>query len=130
MVPRQPNAAPNGGTISPQIMPATATPVCLMPIASPRRREILRLVWDEERASGEIATHFDVSWPAISQNLRVLEDAGLVKTRRAGKSRLYRANRARLGPLKSVLLKMWEDDLDRLAALAEGEAEAKRTRRR
>ena len=102
----------------------------LRAISSPRRREILRLVWDEERASGEIATHFDVSWPAISQNLRVLEDAGLVKTRRAGKSRLYRANRARLGPLKSVLLKMWEDDLDRLAALAEGEAEAKRTRRR
>ncbi|HEV3352582.1 MAG TPA: metalloregulator ArsR/SmtB family transcription factor [Acidimicrobiales bacterium] len=95
----------------------------LRAIASPRRREILRLVWDQERASGDIADHFDVSWPAISQNLRVLEDAGLVKTRRAGKSRLYRANRARLGPLKSLLLKMWEDDLDRLAGLAEAEAE-------
>jgi DNA-binding transcriptional ArsR family regulator len=93
----------------------------LRAIASPRRREILRLVWEEERASGDIAAHFDVSWPAISQNLRVLEDAGLVKTRRSGKSRLYRANRARLGPLKSVLLRMWEDDLDRLAALAEAE---------
>jgi DNA-binding transcriptional ArsR family regulator len=95
----------------------------LRAIASPRRREILRLVWDHERASGDIADHFDVSWPAISQNLRVLEEAGLVKTRRAGKSRLYRANRARLGPLKSLLLKMWEDDLDRLAGLAEAEAE-------
>jgi len=93
----------------------------LRAIASPRRREILRLVWDEERGSGEIAAHFDVSWPAISQNLRVLEDAGLVKTRRRGQSRLYRANRARLGPLKSVLVRMWEDDLDRLAALAEAE---------
>ena len=56
----------------------------------------------------------------------MLEDAGLLKTRRHGKSRLYRADRARLGPLKSVLLKMWESDLDRLAALAE--AEAKRAR--
>jgi DNA-binding transcriptional ArsR family regulator len=93
----------------------------LRAIASPRRREILRLVWDGERASGEIAEHFDVSWPAISQNLRVLERAGLVTTRRHGKSRLYRANRARLGPLKSVLTKMWEDDLDRLAMLAEAE---------
>ena len=98
----------------------------LRAIASPRRREILRLVWDEERSSGEIASHFDISWPAISQNLRVLEDAGLLKTRRHGKSRLYRADRAHLGPLKSVLLKMWESDLDRLAALAE--AEAKRAR--
>jgi DNA-binding transcriptional ArsR family regulator len=100
----------------------------LRAIASPRRREILRLVWDSERTSGEIAAHFDVSWPAISQNLRVLEDAGLVRTRRSGKSRFYRANRARLGPLKTVLLKMWEDDLDRLATLAEAEAEAKRAR--
>ena len=63
-----------------------------------------------------------MSWPAISQNLRVLEDAGLVKMRRAGKSRVYRANRSRLGPLKGVLTKMWEDDLDRLATLAESEA--------
>jgi len=94
----------------------------LRAIASPRRREILRLVWNQERSSGEIAAHFDISWPAISQNLRVLEDAGLVKTRRQGKSRLYRANRSRLGPLKGVLLKMWEGDLDRLAGLAEAEA--------
>src|SRR5437588_11434148 len=94
----------------------------LRAIASPRRREILRLVWDRELASGDIAAHFDVSWPAISQNLRVLEGAGLVKTRRHGQSRLYRANRARLGPLKRVLVTMWEDDLDRLATLAEAEA--------
>jgi DNA-binding transcriptional ArsR family regulator len=100
----------------------------LRAIASPRRRQILRLVWDRERASGEIAAHFDVSWPAISQNLRVLEEAGLVSTRRHGQSRLYRANRARLGPLKSVLAKMWEDDLDRLASLAEAEAQAARSR--
>ena len=93
----------------------------LRAIASPRRREILRLVWDEERASGEIAAHFDVSWPAISQNLRVLEDAGVVKCRHKGTTRLYRADRARLGPLKSVLKAMWGTDLDRLAALAEDE---------
>src|SRR5437660_11679864 len=94
-------------------------------IASRRGREILRLVWDQERSSGEIASHFDISWPAISQNLRVLEDAGLLKPRRHGKSRLYRADRARLGPLKSVLVKMWAADLDRLAELAEAEAKPK-----
>jgi|SRR5437016_2776068 len=93
----------------------------LRAIASPRRREILRLVWDRELSSGDIASQFDISWPAISQNLRVLEDAHLVRSRRCGTARLYRADRARLGPLKSVLLKMWEADLDRLAELAEDE---------
>jgi DNA-binding transcriptional ArsR family regulator len=93
----------------------------LRAIASPRRREILRLVWERELSSGDIASHFDVSWPAISQNLRVLEGAQLVRTRRCGTARLYRANRSRLGPLKAVLVKMWEADLDRLAELAEDE---------
>ena len=101
--------------------------VALRAIASPRRREILRLIWGEELSSGQIAAHFDVSWPAISQNLRVLESAGLVRTRREGTARLYRTDRARLGPLKSVLMKMWEADLDRLAVLAEDE-ERKRSR--
>lgn len=95
----------------------------LRAIASPRRREILRLVWDQERSSGDIASHFSVSWPAISQNLRVLEDVGLVRSRRCRTTRLYRADRARLGPLKAVLLKMWESDLDRLAELAEAESQ-------
>lgn len=99
----------------------------LRAIASPRRREILRLVWDTERSSGDIAAHFDISWPAISQNLRVLEDAGLVTTRRHRQTRLYRADRAALGPLRAVLAQMWERDLDRLAELAE--AEEKRIRK-
>src|SRR2546423_14586150 len=93
----------------------------LRAIASPRRREILRLVWDQERSSGEIASHFDISWPAISQNLRVLEEVGFVRTRRCRTTRLYRADRVRLGPLKTVLFKMWESDLDRLAQLAGSE---------
>ena len=94
----------------------------LKAVANPRRRAILRLVWDEERTSGEIASHFDVSWPAISQNLRVLEEAGLVRARREGVTRFYRADRARLAPLKSVLTRMWDADLTRLAELAEEEA--------
>jgi DNA-binding transcriptional ArsR family regulator len=93
----------------------------LRAIANPRRREILRLIWTRELSSGDIASRFDVSWPAVSQNLRVLEDAGLVRTRRRGTTRLYRADRARLGPLKTVLTRMWEADLDRLAQLAEDE---------
>ena len=98
----------------------------LQAIATARRREILRLVWEAELSSGDIASHFDVSWPAISQNLRVLEGAGLVRSRRCGTSRLYRADRKRLGPLKTVLRRMWEADLDRLSALAEDEERGSR----
>ncbi|HWO90951.1 MAG TPA: ArsR family transcriptional regulator, partial [Methylomirabilota bacterium] len=50
----------------------------LSALSSPRRREILRLIWSEELPAGEIAKAFDVSWPAISQNLRVLKNSGLV----------------------------------------------------
>ena len=93
----------------------------LRAVTSPRRRAILRLVWDRELSSRAIADHFDVTWPAISQNLKVLEGAGLVRARRDGTSKLYRADHARLRPLKAVLQAMWEADLDRLAELAEAE---------
>jgi DNA-binding transcriptional ArsR family regulator len=101
----------------------------LRAVASPRRRRILRLVWNDELSSGEIASHFDISWPAISQNLRVLTDAGLVKCRHAGTTRYYRADRQRARPLTAVLKAMWESDLDRLAGLAEGETKATKRKR-
>ena len=99
----------------------------LSALSSPRRREILRLVWAEELAAGEIAKAFDVSWPAISQNLRVLKNAGLVRERRAGTSRLYRADRSALRPLEAYLRRMWTRDIDRLRLLAEAE-ERKRSK--
>jgi DNA-binding transcriptional ArsR family regulator len=95
----------------------------LQVIAEPRRREILRIVWDEEVAAGDIAARFDVSFPAVSQHLAVLREAGFVSMRRVGTRRLYRADRQRLGDLADVLQRMWASTLDELATLAE-EAEA------
>jgi DNA-binding transcriptional ArsR family regulator len=97
----------------------------LQVIAEPRRREILRLVWDDEVSAGDIAAQFDVSFPAVSQHLAVLRRAGFVSVRRDGQRRLYRADRERLGALADVLQRMWTSALDDLAALAE-EAEATR----
>ena len=97
----------------------------LLALASPRRREILRLVWNGELSAGDIARRFDVSWPAISQNLRVLQDAGLVRQRRVGTSRLYRADREALRPLEAYLRKMWARKIDRLRLLAEAEEKRK-----
>lgn len=83
-------------------------------ISSPRRREILRLVWERELPAGDIAARFDVSWPAVSQNLAVLRKAGLVTERRDANRRYYRATVRRWGSLASVLEEMWSRDLSRL----------------
>jgi DNA-binding transcriptional ArsR family regulator len=88
-------------------------------VAHPQRREILRLVWDSELPSREIATHFEVTWQAVSHNLRVLREAGLLSERRVGTRRLYRADRARLGPLEAVLKDLWRRDLERLDQVVE-----------
>ena len=91
----------------------------LQVVAEPRRRAILRLVWDEEVAAGEIAARFDVSFAAVSQHLGVLRQAGLVTVRREGTRRLYRADRAALGRLGQLLEQLWSSQLDELTALAE-----------
>jgi DNA-binding transcriptional ArsR family regulator len=90
-------------------------------IAEPRRRDILRLVWETELAAGEIAAHFAVTRPAISQHLKVLRDAGLVTERRAGTRRLYRARPEGLAELRSFLGEFWSTQLDRLKHAAEDE---------
>ena len=93
----------------------------LQVVAEPRRREILRLVWDRELSAGQIAQSFDVSFPAVSQHLGVLRTAGFVSVRRAGKQRYYRANHKALGPLRPALEEMWSASLDRLVTLIEQE---------
>src|SRR5436189_4856779 len=94
----------------------------LKAIAEPRRREILRLVWNAEASSGEIAAHFDVTGPAVSQHLKVLREAGLVTERRDGTRHLFSANRDALRELGEYLSWMWDDGLADLKIAAENEA--------
>jgi DNA-binding transcriptional ArsR family regulator len=61
----------------------------LTALADPTRREIVALLAHGERAAGELAEGFPVSRPAISRHLRVLREAGLVRSRTEGKRRLY-----------------------------------------
>ena len=93
----------------------------LKAIANPYRREILRLVWDAELPSGAIAERFDVTWPSISRNLKVLKGAGLVRERRDGNVHYYRADRKATKPVEAMLRQMWESGLDRLAEAARAE---------
>jgi DNA-binding transcriptional ArsR family regulator len=98
-------------------------------IAAPRRRAILRLVRSEELSAGEIAAHFDVTRPAVSQHLRVLKDAALLTERRDGARRLYRARPEGLAELRAFVEDFWDDGLDRLRREAEAE-ERRRSRGR
>ena len=95
----------------------------LAAMASPRRREILRLVWRDERAAGDIhAAMPDVTFGAVSLQLRVLSEAGLVTSRAEGRQRFYKVRRERLGDVGRMLESMWSDALWKLKLHAEFEA--------
>ena len=93
----------------------------LKAIAEPRRRRILMLVRDGELSAGEIASHFEISRPAVSQHLTVLREAGLVDERRNGTRRLYRARPEGLAELKAFLEGFWDERLEMLRRDAEQE---------
>jgi DNA-binding transcriptional ArsR family regulator len=93
----------------------------LKAIAGPRRRQILSLVRDGELSAGEIAAHFDVTRPAVSQHLNVLKEAGLVSERRNGTRRLYRARPEGLAQLRDFLEQFWGERLETLKQEAERE---------
>ena len=88
-------------------------------IAEPRRREILTLIQEHELPAGQIASHFEVTRPAISQHLRVLVDAGLVTERRQGTRRLYRARPEGLAELREYFEGFWGGRLWLLKQAAE-----------
>jgi DNA-binding transcriptional ArsR family regulator len=86
----------------------------LRALSDPGRRRILTLVRDVEHSAGEIAAEFTTSWPAVSQHLRVLKEAGLVTERREGTRRLYRARPEGLDDVRAFLDEFWDDKLERL----------------
>jgi DNA-binding transcriptional ArsR family regulator len=100
----------------------------LRAIAAPRRRQILTLVREDELSAGEIASHFDITRPAISQHLNVLKEAGLVSERRNGTRRLYRARPDGLAELKEFLEEFWDVRLQALKREAEKEERKKNGR--
>lgn len=98
----------------------------LSAVASPRRQEILRLVWRQELTAGAIHRSMpDVTFGAVSLQLRSLLDAGLLEARVDKRNRLYRARPQALGALAGMLERMWDDKLWRLKL----EAELEETRR-
>jgi DNA-binding transcriptional ArsR family regulator len=102
----------------------------LVAIASPRRRELLRLVWDGEQSAGDLHRAMpDVTFGAVSLQLRELADAGAVNVRRSGRNRWYRADKRALAPVSELLEGMWTDALWKLKLAAELEETRRGPRR-
>ncbi len=92
-------------------------------MGDPTRRQVLELLRDGEHAVVELAAELPVSRPAVSQHLRVLKGAGLVKERREGTRHLYRVDPEGLAILRTYLERMWDDSLAAFKAAAEQDGE-------
>ena len=89
-------------------------------LGDPTRRAVLELVRSRERSVGDIAERLPVSRPAVSQHLRVLREAGLVRDRREGTRRLYRVDPEGLAAARGYLERFWDARLDAFVAAAGG----------
>ncbi len=86
-------------------------------LADPTRRRIVELLAEREREAGEIASHFDVSRPAVSRHLRVLREHGLVRARSDAQRRIYSLDPRPLAEIDAWLDKyrvFWTNRLDAL----------------
>jgi DNA-binding transcriptional ArsR family regulator len=92
-------------------------------LADPTRRAVLDQLRGGARSVGEIAAQLPVSRPAVSQHLKVLKDAGLVRDEPRGTARIYRIHAEGLRELRDWLDGFWGDALENFKAYAEGEDE-------
>jgi DNA-binding transcriptional ArsR family regulator len=92
-------------------------------LGDPTRRAIFERVAAGPVTVGEAAAGLPVTRPAVSQHLKVLKAAGLVRDRAAGTRRIYSIDPAGLGPLREWLDRHWDKALEAFKALAEEEEE-------
>jgi DNA-binding transcriptional ArsR family regulator len=88
-------------------------------LASPARRSLLRLLLDGPKPVHELAEHFAMSRPSVSEHLRLLRDAGLVSEQRDGRRRLYRLEAAPFAEVADWLTPYERFWRGRLASLAD-----------
>lgn len=93
----------------------------LAALSDPMRRTILERIVETPRSVGEIAQDLPISRPAVSQHLKVLKEAELVREERAGTRRIYRADSAALGELRAYVDEMWRAALGSFSEAANEE---------
>ncbi len=99
----------------------------LAALGDPTRRRIVELLAERDLDAGEIASHFEVSRPAVSRHLRVLREHGLVQARSVAQRRVYSLDPAPLSEVDAWLTTyrpFWENRLDAL------DVQLRRARRR
>jgi len=85
-------------------------------LADPTRRRILEALREQSRTVGELAEGQPVSRPAVSQHLKVLEGAKLVRAEPRGNRRVYSVRRDGLDELRRYLERFWSEVLDAYSA--------------
>ena len=90
----------------------------LAALADPTRRAILASVRGGPRSVSDIAGEFAVSRPAVSQHLRVLEDAALLRSHRSGRQNFYGIDLRGLTLLRTYVEGFWDDVLGAFQAAA------------
>lgn len=92
----------------------------LKALAEPRRRELLLLLQEHGPLPvGELATRVDITQQAVSQHLKVLEQAELVEATREGTRHLYAVRREGFRPIQEFVQAFWGDKLAELKAEVE-----------
>lgn len=92
-------------------------------LAEPMRQAIVERLAGRPLSVGELAAHLPVTRPAVSQHLKVLKDAGLVRDEARGTRRVYRIDPAGLGAIREWLDRHWEQALAAYVEEAEREEE-------
>lgn len=90
-------------------------------LADPTRRAVFERLRDRPRAVSELAAGLPVSRPAVSQHLKVLKEAGLVRDEADGARRVYRIDPHGLGQVRAWLDQFWDEALDAFKAQVEQE---------
>ncbi|QKW38818.1 winged helix-turn-helix transcriptional regulator [Actinomadura sp. NAK00032] len=93
-------------------------------LASPVRRELTALLLDGPRPVNDLAAHFTMSRPSVSEHLKVLREAGLVTEQRDGRRRIYRLEPGPLRELSEWLTpyeRFWREKLSNLRELLDEE---------
>jgi DNA-binding transcriptional ArsR family regulator len=87
----------------------------MIALADPTRRKVFELVAERPRSVADLTRSLPVSQPAVSQHLKVLKDARLVRAEPRGASNIYHLDPHGLGQMRAWLDRMWADALDAFA---------------
>jgi DNA-binding transcriptional ArsR family regulator len=94
----------------------TGNPLVLAVLADPTRQTLLQLLRRKPLPVGELARHLPVSRPAVSQHLKILKEAQLVREERQGTRHYFSLDPAGFAELRQYVDSMWQDALNAFAA--------------